>query len=173
MVYETSRLLVRPPKPEDARDIFASYARDPEVVKYLVWKPHRDEAETVAWIDHCMATADTADSRKFVLELKETGTAIGMIDFRIEDYKAEFGYVLARPYWNRGFMTEAMRPPFDSLFADPRIFRIQACHDVDNGASGRVMLKLGMAYEGVLRRYSLHPNISDIPRDVKLYAKVK
>jgi [ribosomal protein S5]-alanine N-acetyltransferase len=53
------------------------------------------------------------------------------------------------------------------------IHRIEAIHDVNNPASGRVMEKLGMQFEGVLRRYMLHPNVSDMPGDCRMYALVK
>jgi len=50
---------------------------------------------------------------------------------------------------------------------------VQAFCDVDNLGSARVMENAGMQREGLLRRYVLHPNISDVPRDVYLYAVVK
>jgi RimJ/RimL family protein N-acetyltransferase len=53
------------------------------------------------------------------------------------------------------------------------IFRIWAVCDVDNAASARVMEKAGMQREGVLRRWSVHPNISAEPRDSFCYAIVK
>jgi len=61
------------------------------------------------------------------------------------------------------------------LRADSRITltRIWAVHDVENEASGKVMLKLGMEYEGTIRRFSIHPNISVEPRDAKMYSSVK
>jgi len=87
--------------------------------------------------------------------------------------KVEVGYGLARPYWGKGYMTEVLRTVIDWAFTQPDIFRVQAFCDVDNLGSARVMEKAGMVCEGTLRRYVLHPNISDEPRDVYLYAIVK
>jgi hypothetical protein len=53
------------------------------------------------------------------------------------------------------------------------IFRVWALCDVDNLASARVMEKVGMQREGILRRWILHPNLSDEPRDVYCYSVVK
>ena len=61
----------------------------------------------------------------------------------------------------------------DWALEQPEIFRIQAVCDVENIGSARVMEKAGMEREGTLRRYVLHPNISDEPRDVYMYAIVK
>ncbi len=70
-------------------------------------------------------------------------------------------------------MTEILRTVIDWAFTQSEIFRVQAFCDLENPASARVMEKAGMAREGLLRRYVLHPNISDEPRDVYLYAVVK
>lgn len=69
----------------------------------------------------------------FVLCLKESAEVIGMIDFRLEGFKAHFGFVLARKYWNQGLMTEAMQPlieyfnetPIYTGFGPPTISRMK------------------------------------------------
>ena len=173
MKFETHRLLIRPPLLEDAKDIFNNYAQDVEVTKYLTWKPHKEFQDTVKWIKKCILDSKTEKSLFFVLSLKEENQTIGMIDFRLDDFKASFGYVLAKKYWNKGFMTEAMKPVLEYVLNKPNIFRIWATHDLDNEASGKVMLKLGMTFEGILRRSVMHPNISNEPRDGKYYSLVK
>jgi RimJ/RimL family protein N-acetyltransferase len=70
-------------------------------------------------------------------------------------------------------MTEALRPIVRWALAQPQIYRVWAVCDVDNPASGRVLEKLGMQHEGVLRCWTLHPNVSDAPRDCDCYAIVK
>jgi RimJ/RimL family protein N-acetyltransferase len=42
-----------------------------------------------------------------------------------------------------------------------------------NVASRRVLEKVGMQCEGILRKYILHPNISDVPRDSSICAITK
>jgi ribosomal-protein-alanine N-acetyltransferase len=59
------------------------------------------------------------------------------------------------------------------LLKQPDIYRVFATCDVENPASARVMEKVGMQCEGILRKYIVHPNISNGPRDSYMYAIVK
>jgi hypothetical protein len=54
--FETARLLLRPVTIMDVDAIFGSYAQDEEVVRYLIWRPHRSRSETQAYVERCMAT---------------------------------------------------------------------------------------------------------------------
>jgi [ribosomal protein S5]-alanine N-acetyltransferase len=67
--------------------------------------------------------------------------------------KAELGYWLGIPYWNGGYITEAARCMLELGFRSLGLNRIYASHFIDNPASGRVMQKLGMTYEGTLRQH--------------------
>ncbi len=173
MKFETERLFIRFPILEDAKDVFENYAQDKEVVKYLTWPPHTNYKQTEDWINYCIKTCDNKDGIKLVIFHKKNKEAIGMIDLRFDDFQCEFGYVLAKKYWNQGIMTEAMKPVMKYVYDKPDIYRIWAAYDSENIASGKVMEKLGMEYEGTLRKSLLHPNISDKPRDGKYYSLVK
>ncbi|MFC3911948.1 GNAT family N-acetyltransferase [Pseudaeromonas sharmana] len=170
MKFETSRLIIRPPVIEDAEDIFRNYAQDSEVTRYLTWRPHRELKETLSWVNFCVQNCNTQSSVIFVIYAKETHETIGMIDFRLEGYKAHCGYVLAKKYWNQGVMTEAMQPVIHYLATSGNIYRIWAVHDVENEASGKVLEKLGMRCEGVVAASLRHPNISNEPRDGVYYS---
>lgn len=61
----------------------------------------------------------------------------------------------------------------DHALSHPRIHRTEAFYDVENVASERVLEKTDMAFEGVLRCYFLHPNISEVPRDCRMYARAQ
>ncbi|HID57578.1 TPA: N-acetyltransferase [Candidatus Poribacteria bacterium] len=172
-IFETSRLRLRPPKMNDAEEIFLSYASDPEVTKYLTWRPHSDINETREFLDRCIREWERGDSFSWVIELRDEGKLIGMIELNISAYRASLGYVLARPYWNRGYATEAAGEVVNWAIEQPHIYRIWAVCDVENVASARVLEKIGMQREGVLRRFILHPNVSDEPRDCYCYSKVK
>src|SRR3954463_16425025 len=54
--FETARILLRPVRTGDAGAIFSTYAQDEDVVRYLIWRPHRNLSETQAYIQHCLAT---------------------------------------------------------------------------------------------------------------------
>lgn len=96
-----------------------------------------------------------------------------MLEIHTKWFKLEIGYGMARTHWDKGYMTEALRAVINWAFTQPDVYRVQALCDVDNIGSARVMEKAGMTREGLLRRYVLHPNISDEPRDAYLYAIVK
>ena len=173
MEFETKRLIIRSPILNDAKDIFSNYTQDSEVTKYLTWQPHTEYKQTEDWIKYCIKTCDDESGIKLVIFHKGDKETIGMIDFRFDRFQTDFGYVLSRKYWNQGIMTEAMKPVIKYVFTLPNIYRIWATHDIDNPGSGKVMEKLGMKYEGTLKKSLLHPNISDKPRDGKYYSIVK
>lgn len=172
--YDTPRLVVRRPRPEDAADLWNNYTRDPEVTRYLIWCPHQDFGQTQAWVDYIANPDHEPQTSRYLLWHRATGQVIGGADIRFDgESSATFGYVLARAWWGQGLMTEAMTPLIQAVLALPGLHRIWAAHDVDNPASGRVMAKLGLEREGVARRFSLHPNVSDLPRDCVIWARVQ
>ena len=173
VIYTTNRLIVREPIESDAIDLFKNYTHDSEVTRYLTWVPHKNIDETKKWIDFCIQNATTPKCINRVIVDKGTSQAIGMFDFQIQEFETHFGYVLARKYWNKGLMTEAMDQAVQYYHHLPEIYRIWAVHDIENPASGRVMTKLGLKYEGTLKRFTIHPNLSNEPRDVCMYALTK
>lgn len=171
--FATTRLLLRPPRLSDAPAIHSNYAQDPEATRYLVWRPHKDIHETEEFVARCVAVWGTDADFPWAITLKESGELIGMVGLRINDFKADLGYVIARPWWGRGYATEAVRPIVDWALSQPNIYRVWAMCDVDNVASAHVLEKVGMSREGILRRSTMHPNVSDEPRDSYCYAIVK
>lgn len=170
---ETNRLVLRIPSLEDAEAIFNSYAQDVEVLRYLTWKPHQNVHETELFLADCIA-AWAGDFRfPYVITLADGGGVIGMVEIRVNDFKADVGYVLSRHHWGKGFATEALRSIVEWALRQRSIYRVWALCDVDNLASARVLEKVGMRREGVLRRQIVHPNLSDEPRDCYCYAVVK
>ena len=85
-------------------------------------------------------------------------------------HRAEFGFLVKRTLWGHGYATESSRAVFEWLKSLPEVVRVQATTDVENMASVRVLEKLGMAREAVLRRWSRRPNLPGQPvRDTFLY----
>ena len=88
-------------------------------------------------------------------------------------HEAQGVYVLARAHWRNGFAAEALRALVDWVMTQPDVFRAGAVCDVENAALARVMEKAGMTREGILRRWMLHPQAGDTPRDCLCYSIVK
>ena len=169
----TSRLKLRPPMIEDASSIFEQYSQDKKVTKYMTWKPHDNVEITRQFLKHCIDSLIQKTDCFWVILPKQEAKAIGMIRLQLHGYHASLGYVLARPYWNQGLMTEAIQVLVDWTLNQPNIYRIWAVCDLENIASARVLEKVGMIREGILRRWLIHPNMSNEPRDCLCYAKVK
>jgi ribosomal-protein-alanine N-acetyltransferase len=170
---ETERLVLRIPSVADAEAIFNSYAQDSEVTRYLIWRPHKNIHETEGFLSDCAAAWEGNVRFPYAITLKQSGAAIGMIEIRINDFKADVGYVISRRHWGKGLATEALHCLVEWALRQESIYRVWALCDVDNLASARVLEKVGMRREGVLRRQIVHPNISDEPRDCYCYAAAK
>ena len=54
--FDTERLMLRPIEQGDAAAIFAGYAQDPEVVRFVSFRQHRSLADAEAYIARCLAT---------------------------------------------------------------------------------------------------------------------
>lgn len=172
-ILKTDRLRLRKAKLSDAEPIFRQYAQDPEVTKYVSWRAHANLDETREYVRMCLLAWDVGKAFHWVIERNEDKQVIGMMIARAGEEKWELGYVLARAHWGQGYMTEALKALITWALKQKGIFRIWAVCDVDNLASARVLEKAGMEREGVLRRWSVHPNLSPEPRDSYCYAIVK
>jgi len=171
--FETARLLLRPVTIMDVDAIFGSYAQDEEVVRYLIWRPHRSRSETQAYVERCMATPSEVE-RTYMLVGRSDNVVRGALALRQRaPHRLDCGYVLARPWWRQGLMTEVLTEVTVWALRQPSVFRIGAVCDVENIGSARVLEKSGFIREGLLRRWLLHPNISDEPRDCFSYARVR
>ncbi|MBQ4639806.1 MAG: GNAT family N-acetyltransferase [Clostridia bacterium] len=169
---ETDRLILRPLQMDDAKDMYA-YARDPEVSRHVLWDAHKSIWETRHFLRFARNQYRRGFPGSFAMELKESGRMIGTIGFMWvnPDYKsAEVGYSLSRDYWNRGLMTEALEATLRFGFEELKLNRIEAQHDTENPASGKVMAHCGMQFEGVMRSRVMNKGVF---RDVAVYAVLK
>jgi ribosomal-protein-alanine N-acetyltransferase len=172
-ILETERLKLRKPLLSDAEEIFRRYAQDPEVTKYLTWRPNRKLQETRDFVRACLQAWEEGKSFHWVIVRQEDDQLLGMITARVDDHGWELGYVLARLYWGKGYMTEVVKKLVEWALTQEGIYRVWSVCDIDNRASARVMEKAGMRREGILRRWSMHPTVSDDPRDAFCYSITK
>lgn len=152
---ETTRLNLRKINISDASDMFNNWACDEDVARYVTWQAHTDINVTKSLIDIWVSKQNNNDNFAWCLELKENKKVIGTIDVVGIDAKierAEIGYCMSKAYWNKGIMTEALTAVIDFLFSEVDFNRIVAKHHINNPASGKVMMKSGMQFEGVERQ---------------------
>jgi len=150
----TSRLRIRPARMSDAQDLF-DYSQDPEVARHVLWDAHQSIHQTRAYIRFLLKQYRSGQPGSFVIEMAKDSKVIGTIGFmwcQHENCSAEIGYSLSRNYWNQGIMSEALRAVLQFGFETLRLNRIEAQHESDNPASGRVMAHVGMRHEGHLRQ---------------------
>jgi RimJ/RimL family protein N-acetyltransferase len=87
------------------------------------------------------------------MELIETGELVGDVGLQVnkEHQRAEAGYIVGKKFWGKGYAPEGLRAVLDFGFRDLGLYRIDAHAMPWNDASERVMQKVGMQREGVLR----------------------
>lgn len=129
------------------------FTSDPEVTKFMMFRPHQDLVESAASIDKLQQRYATGDCFRWGIALKESDQLIGMIDllrFNESDRSCSFAYMLCRDQWNHGYGTEALRAVLDFGFSTLDLERIEADHMAENGASGAIMAKSGMKRQAVI-----------------------
>ena len=169
---QTPRLLLRRHTADDAKPIFETYAQDPEVTRFMTWHPHRRVEDTHAFLEYCDRAWAARDAFPWVIVQREDGRLVGGIEARVDRHRVEFGYVIARAAWGRGYATEAARAIVRLALDAPGIQRVWAYVDCENVASARVLEKAGLTREGCLRKWYV-PSGFGVPRDVWSYAVVK
>ncbi|WP_407272862.1 GNAT family N-acetyltransferase [Radiobacillus sp. PE A8.2] len=153
-VLETERLVLRKVRAEDAKDIF-TYASNDAVSQFVTWNSHQSLSDTQTFIDFILQEYEDENLACWGIVLKENNRLIGTIDFVDWDTKnkvGEIGYVLSEEYWAQGIMTEAAIEVVNFGFKRMNLVRIQARCFVDNIGSETVMRKIGMRYEGTVRK---------------------
>jgi len=151
---ETSRLILRPFCIDDASAV-QQLAGDREIADTTLNIPH-PYADSMAesWIETHKAGYETDSSVTFAVVLRDEACLIGAIGLTIDSRfnRAELGYWTGKPFWNKGYATEAANAVIEFGFADLRLNRMLARHLARNPSSGRVMEKIGMQQEGIARQ---------------------
>jgi RimJ/RimL family protein N-acetyltransferase len=141
-------LLLRPGFPEDAPALAAAIA-DKAVVRNLAVVPWpytlRDAEAFLA------CPRDPALPSLLIFE--RTGGAPQLVGScglaRRPSGAVEMGYWIAKPFWGRGFATEACSALID-IARTLGLAQLEGSHFVDNSASARVLEKLGFAPVGIV-----------------------
>src|SRR5258708_35710678 len=108
---ETDRLLLRRPRARDAQAVFARYAADPAVTRYLGWRTHRSVVDTQLFLVCCDAEWRHSGVGPYLIQSRQDGELLGSTALRLTSpQQAATGYLLAKDAWGRGYTTEALRP---------------------------------------------------------------
>ena len=149
---KTERLLLRPYSLKDVDDVF-EYRSDAEWARYLPHVPdpytHRAAEESVA--RYVLESWETHPTWAIVLDRKVIGQIV--LTINVQNKIGELGYTLSRAHWGKGLTVEAARTVIDWGFEERQLEKLFAQTDARNGRSIRVMEKLDMTREGILRSH--------------------
>jgi ribosomal-protein-alanine N-acetyltransferase len=154
-IIETTRLKLRKPLQKDAIALL-EVTQDEAVMKYYGMAPFVSKAEALAEINWFNKIYAKAEGIRWVITEKGEGNYIGDIGFH--NYakahsRSEIGFKLAKTFWNKGIMTEALEKVLEYGFMAMQLNRIEAVVDPENTACLCLLKKAGFVKEGVLREY--------------------
>jgi RimJ/RimL family protein N-acetyltransferase len=185
-VLTTQRLVLRPWRVDDEQEAQAlyRYASDPDIGPSAGWSVHHNVEESMGIIRKVLATPET-----FAITAADEDIPIGSIGLSYDTViftsteidgnrygsgltgneskpqACEFGYWIAKPYWGRGLVPEAVRELFRHGFEDLGLDSMWARHDIENVKSKRVMHKCGMHYEGTMHHVHMELLPGEVYRD--------
>lgn len=161
---ETERLLLRKLLPQDADMMYANWASDPEVTRYLRWEPHKSADATRELLAAWATLYPNLDHYQWAIVEKTSGQVFGSVSIcnsllgepqqktawpkmDLSQGIWEPGYCIGKRWWNKGYMTEAFRAVVEFWFTHTDSQWLACCHAVNNPASGKVMEKAGFVYD--------------------------
>lgn len=151
----TRRLLLRGFDPSDAARV-ERLAGDFAVADTTLEIPHPYlPGMAIEWFATHQPKFEAGEMIALAITGRESGELIGAVGLSIRQRfdRAELGYWIGKPYWGRGYCTEAAQAVVAYGFTQLGLNRIFAVHFRRNPASGRVMQKLGMKQEGLFRQH--------------------
>ena len=176
----TPRLHLREFVESDFDAVFA-YSSDARVTRYLFFGP-RDADSTAEYLEELLVSQREQPRTRFELAVEEidTGRLIGACDLSlIERNVADLGYMLELDAWGKGYATEIATSLLEAAFLQLRADRVISTVDVNNGASIRVLEKIGMRWEAIYRKHRRAKNrwwdchLFVMPREVWELSRVR
>ena len=159
-IIETERLVLRKPKASDAQEIFARYASDREVTRYLSWPTHRNVADTLAFLAWSDQDWDRWPAGSYLVIDRDGRQLLGGTGLSFKTpTRAITGYVFARNAWGHGYATESLQAMVDPA-SETAVERLEAICHIDHRPSAKVLEKCGFTREEVRREHFVFPNLA-------------
>ena len=165
VTLKTERLILRCFQKDDLEQIYQNCWSDPDVWKWTNYEPMDSIDDVIVlnniFTDFWFSKYERLDNYDWALQLKSSGEVIGRLRGINTNYRRdktsqiELAYELGQSWWNQGLMTEAVKAVVDFFFNNVGFNRVYAYHAHGNLASGKVMEKCGMIYEGTARQMCL------------------
>lgn len=154
-ILKTSRLSLEQPRLADIPNLI-KYAGHEKVAATTLNMPHPyQEEHAIFWLNMANDGFQSQSKYIFGIRLKATDELIGGMGLHLTPQynRAELGYWIGVPFWNKGYATEATSAILKFGFETLKINKIFATHLVENPSSGKVMIKNGMIKEGELKEH--------------------
>lgn len=152
---ETKRLVLRRFEMKDTEEMYINVTSDSMVNKFLTWQLHNNSSDTMSLLNEWIDRYQDNERYCWAIELKENNQVIGTIaspTVRNRTDTVDVTYCIGSKWWGKGLATEALQVVVDFFFEVVEANRIEAGYDVNNPNSGRVMEKIGMQKEGIMRQ---------------------
>ncbi|GGP31478.1 acetyltransferase [Streptomyces variabilis] len=149
----TARLRLRPFADDDTAPLYALHS-DPQVLRYWDSPPWTEPARAQRFLATCRRIEEEGTGARLAVERDSDGAFVGwcgLIEWNPDFRSAVLCYVFDREVWGRGYATETVRGLLRWGFETLDLNRVRADVDTRNGASARVLEKLGFVREGTLR----------------------
>jgi len=150
--FQTNRLRLRPVALADAEEIFQTYAGEAEPTLFMPFVRHRDIAESLTFAERCDGCWKIGSAFPWAIIDKASGKLIAVLELRLSPPKADFGFILGKPFWGYGFASEAASAVVEWAITQPEIFRVWATCHPRNVASASVLRKAGLRLEATPNR---------------------
>jgi len=165
----TKSLILKKMTLKDAEDLF-EYASDPEVTKYITWAPHKSIDDSIDFLKSVLRRYENNEVSEWGIVYKENNKFIGTCGYVLwvpVHSLAEIAIALSGEYWGKGLMTEAVKEVIKYGFEKMNLNRIYARCFMENIGSQKVLEKVGMKFEGILREQMF---IKSKFSDMKIYS---
>jgi RimJ/RimL family protein N-acetyltransferase len=163
-IINTPRTVLRWISEDDIDSLYEIFS-DPQVMRYwsTIPLPNREAA---AELQREIAEGNESEKMfKWGVALRDSGSVIGtatLFNLNVDNGRAELGYAMARAYWGKGYMNEALEALVSHAFEVMGLRRLEADVDPRNAASIRTLERLGFQREGFLReRWHVNGEIQD------------
>ena len=168
ITLSSERLLLRGLERSDAVDLLDLYA-DPQVMRYWNHAPWTTLDQAHAAIAEAQSDYASGVSLHLAIVHRSSGALLGscaLYGFVPQHRSAAIGYLLSRPHWGQGYLSEALQLLLDYGFDELGLNRIEADVDPRNEASAKALQRLSFHHEGKLRE---HWFVNGQVRDTALY----
>lgn len=151
---ESERLIIRTLRMSDLQDCFALTSDAHVMSKTVALTKHTSLNECSDYLKQIIDAYEHNNAAWWAVTEKNTDRVIGFcgyVNYAPHFNRAELGYLIAYEQWNKGYGTEACKAVIKYGFMGMQLHRVEATVDTENSASIRVLEKLGMQREGLLR----------------------